>query len=354
MSKRKKHFDKAFTSPGSLIYAGKENKEKAEVSEVRFNEAGIEESAGQKPFDAPAPDSPFIHWLKVSGVHDIKLIEKLGKVFQFHPLLMEDVLNTYSKPKLEHFGDRHIFVILKMLRWNGDIREIEAEHVALVLGQNYVVSFREAAGYDVFQPVEDRLKGSVGKTRRGKSDYLFYSLCDVVVDSYYLLLEDFSEKLEETELRVIENPGAVDQKSLYALRRELLTIRKAVSPLREIFSTLTRDDSPLIHESTYVYFRDIYDHVLQVLEIIDSYREMMENIQNIYLNNLSHKMNSVMKTLTVFTAIFMPLTFIAGIYGMNFQNMPELRDPNGYFYTLGGMGVLTIVLWAYFKWKKYM
>lgn len=354
MSKRKKHFDKAFTSPGSLIYAGKENKEKAEIREIRYNEAEVEEEAVQKSVEEPSSASPFVHWLNVSGVHDVKLMEKLGKTFQFHPLLIEDVLNTYSKPKLEHFSDRHIFVVLKMLRWSGDAREIEAEQVALVLGKNYVVSFREAAGYDVFSPVENRLRGSVGKTRRAQSDYLFYSLADMVVDSYYLLLEDFSEKLEETEMRVIENPGAVDQKSLYALRRELLTIRKAVSPLREIFSTLTRDDSPLIHESTYVYFRDIYDHVLQVLEIIDSYREMIENIQNIYLNNLSHKMNSVMKTLTVFTAIFMPLTFIAGIYGMNFQNMPELRNPNGYFYTLGGMGLLTVLLWAYFKWKKYM
>jgi len=350
MSKRKKHFDKAFTSPGSLIYAGKENKEKAGIREIRFNEATVEEL---KSFQVPPPDSPFIHWLNVSGVHNVKLVEELGRAFQFHPLLLEDVLNTYNKPRLEHF-DKHIFVILKLLHGNDESREVEAEHVALVLGQNYVVSFREAGAYDVFKPIEERLKSSVGKTRRGKSDYLFYTLCDVVVDSYYLLLEDFSEKLEETELKVIENPGGVDQKSLYALRRELLTIRKAVSPLREIFSTLTRDDSPLIHGSTYVYFRDIYDHVLQVLEIIDSYREMIENIQNIYLNNLSHKMNSVMKTLTVFTAIFMPLTFIAGIYGMNFQNMPELRTQNGYFYTLGGMLLITIVLWAYFKWKKYM
>ena len=352
MAKRKKHFDKAFTSPGSLIYAGKENKEKAEVSEIRFNEGEIEELKRQKPFEAPPAGSSFIHWLKTSGVHDVKLMETLGKAFRFHPLLLEDVLNTYSKPKLEHFGDQHIFLVMKLLGWNKG--NIDTEQVALVLGQNYVISFREAAGYDVFQPVEERLRNSVGKTRRGKSDYLFYSLCDMVVDSYYILLEDFSERLEETELRVIETPAAVDQKSLYALRRELLTIRKAVAPLREIFSNLTRDDSPLIHESTYVYFRDIYDHVLQVLELIDSYREMLENIQNIYLNSLSHKMNSVMKTLTVFTAIFMPLTFIAGIYGMNFRNMPELQDPNGYFYTLGAMGVLTVLLWAYFKWKKYM
>ncbi|MBX2953487.1 MAG: magnesium/cobalt transporter CorA [Leadbetterella sp.] len=354
MSKNKKHLRKAYTSPGSLIYVGKESREKVEVKSIRFNESVIEEQTLQKPFPMPAAGSSFVHWVNVSGLHDVKLMENLGKAFQFHPLLMEDVLNTYSKARMEHFGDRHIFVMLKMLRWNAQARETDAEHVALVLGENYVVSFQEAGRSDVFSPVEERLKTSVGKTRRGKSDYLFYTLCDVIVDSYYLLLEDFSEKLEETELRVIENPGAVEQKTLYALRRELLTIRKAVSPLREIFSTLTRDDSPLIHESTDIYFRDIYDHVLQVLEIIDSYREMIENIQNIYLNNLSHKMNAVMKTLTVFTAIFMPLTFIVGIYGMNFENMPELRQPNGYFYTLGGMALLGLGLWIYFKWKKYM
>ena len=339
-----KHLDKAFTSPGSLIYLGKERTLPVDIKTIRYNEEEVVFS-GQRV-------AGNVHWYNVEGVHEAEKMEKIAKDFGFHPLLIEDVMNTYSKPKLEHFGENSLFLILKMLKMEGT--QIIPEHLALVLGPDYVVSFQEADGTDVFEPIADRLQASIGKTRKGKSDYLFYSLADVIVDNYYLLLDDFSDHLEEIELSVIENPAKVDQKRLYELRRELLVIRKAVAPLREIFSALIRDESALIHASTHIYFRDIYDHVLQVLEMIDSYREMLENIQNNLLNNLSARMNGVMKTLTVFTAIFMPLSFIAGIYGMNFKNMPELDQPNGYFYTLGGMAVLGIGLWLYFKWKKYV
>jgi magnesium transporter len=341
---KKKHLYKAFSSPGSLIYLGKERALPVEVKAIRYNEEEVVFSDQRV--------SGNVHWYNVEGVHEAEKMEKIAMDFGFHPLLIEDVMNTYSKPKLEHFGENSLFLILKMLKMEGT--QIIPEHLALVLGPDYVVSFQEADGTDVFEPIADRLQASIGKTRKGKSDYLFYSLADVIVDNYYLLLDDFSDHLEEIELSVIENPSKVDQKRLYELRRELLVIRKAVAPLREIFSALIRDESALIHASTHIYFRDIYDHVLQVLEMIDSYREMLENIQNNLLNNLSTRMNGVMKTLTVFTAIFMPLSFIAGIYGMNFRNMPELEHPHGYFYTLGGMAVLGIGLWLYFKWKKYV
>ncbi len=359
MSKNQKHRstkEKVFTSPGSLIYVGKEVNGKAKAKLLRFNASEIEEKKISRlsDFVKPPKDDNLVDWLNIEGVHDVLAVEALGKNLGFHPLLQEDILNTEQKPKLEQFGEQHIFLVLKSLRLNPTFLQIETEHLALVLGDDYIISFHENGTGDVFHPVESRLKSSVGKTRRSKADYLFYSLCDVVVDSYFVLLEDFSEKLEDLELRIIETPSARDQKALYAYRRELFTIRKAVYPLRDIFGALVRDDSPLIKDATNVYFRDVYDHVLQVLEMIDSYREMIENIQNIYLNNLSNKMNSVMKTLTVFTAIFMPLTFIVGIYGMNFDNMPELRNPNGYFFTLGGMALLGVCLWVYFKWKKYM
>lgn len=175
-----------------------------------------------------------------------------------------------------------------------------------------------------------------------------------MVDNYFIVLEKLGEKLEEVEVKIIEKPHADDQKQLYFLKQELMTIRKAVLPLRDMFGTLIREESPLIIPATNIYLRDLYDHVLQILDTIETYREIVENIQNIYLTSLSNKMNSVMKTLTVFTAIFMPLTFIAGIYGMNFNNMPELRHPYGYFYTLGFMAIITAALWLYFKWKKYV
>jgi magnesium transporter len=342
----KKHHDKAFTSPGSLIYLGKDRKSKAKLTAIRYNEGGVE-----SPFSGTRTKE-FVHWYNLDGVHDVNKVEKVGREFNFHPLLIEDVLNTYSKPKLEYFGEDCLFLIMKVLKMQD--AEVETEHVAMVLGADTVVTFQEAEGTDAFQPIRGRLEASVGKTRKGKSDYLFYSLCDVIVDSYYLLMDEFSEHLEAAELSVIERPSDVDQKRLYKLRRELLVIRKAIAPLREVFNTLMRDETKLIHPQTLVYFRDVYDHVLQLLEMIDSYREMLENIQNNLMNILSTKMNGVMKTLTVFTAIFMPLSFIAGIYGMNFHRMPELENPNGYYFTLGGMGLLGIVLWVYFKWKKYV
>ena len=360
MSKRhkkdKKYVQKkVFTSPGTLEYVGKDVPIDTVVKLVEFNDEIYQQKIVKSISDCQlSPIETHVNWLDVDGVHEVPIIEEIGKYYHLHPLLLEDVLNTEQKPKLEHFGEQNIFVIMKMLQFNEALNEVETEHVALVLGKNYVVSFQERHKSDVFAPIFARLKASVGKTRKGKADYLFYSLCDLVVDNYFVVLEKFSEKLEELEIRIIENPHRDDQTALYELRRELMQIRKAVLPLRDIFGTLTRESSDLIHSNTIIYLRDVYDHILQTLETIESYREMIENIQNIYLTSLSNKMNSVMKTLTVFTAIFMPLTFIAGIYGMNFDNMPELHHPNGYFYTLGSMVVISVVLWIYFKWKKYV
>ena len=354
--KTKKYVQKkAFTSPGTLEYVGKEVPVDTIVKLVEFNEKMYEQKVIKTMNDCRIDaNEAHINWLDVDGIHEVAIIEAIGKHYRLHPLLLEDVMNTEQKPKLEHFGEQNIFVVMKMLQFNEEHNEIDTEHVALVLGKNYVISFQEVHKSDVFAPIFQRLKASVGKTRRGKADYLFYSLCDLVIDNYFVILEKFSEKLEELEMRIIENPHKDDQTLLYELRRELMQIRKAVVPLRDIFGSLARDDSPLILASTNVYLRDAYDHVLQTLETIENYREMIESIQNIYLTSLSNKMNSVMKTLTVFTAIFMPLTFIAGVYGMNFENMPELKHQNGYFVTIGLMFITGLMFWIYFKWKKYV
>ncbi|MBA4848802.1 magnesium/cobalt transporter CorA [Emticicia sp. BO119] len=346
---------KAFTSPGTLVYVGKEVAEDTVIKLVEFNEEFYQEKIIKVLNDCkPALKDTKVTWLDVDGIHEVPAVEAIGKHYQLHPLLQEDVLNTEQKPKLEHFGDKHLFTILKMLQFNPVLNQIESEHVGLILGESFVISFQEIHKTDVFAPVFVRLKASIGKTRKGKADYLFYSFCDLIVDNYFVVLEKFGEKLEELEVKIIDKPETTDQTLLYRFKRELMTVRKAVLPLRDMFGTLIREDSPLIQASTNVYLRDVYDHVLQILDTIETYREMIENIQNIYLTSLSNKMNSVMKTLTVFTAIFMPLTFIVGIYGMNFDNMPELHHQHGYFYTLGLMVMITIVLWVYFKWKKYV
>lgn len=346
---------KAFTSPGTLVYVGKAVAESTSIKLVEFNQTTYNEKPIKVLNDCRIPGNDFqVNWLDVDGIHEVTVIEAIGKHYHLHPLLLEDILNTGQKPKLEHFDDRHLFTVLKMFQYNSDLNQIESEHVALVLGENYVISFQEIHKTDVFAPIFTRLKASIGKTRRGKADYLYYSCCDLVVDNYFIVLEKLGEKLEDVEVKIIEKPHADDQKQLYLLKQELMTLRKAVLPLRDMFGTLIREESPLIQPATNIYLRDLYDHVLQILDTIETYREIIENIQNIYLTSLSNKMNSVMKTLTVFTAIFMPLTFIAGIYGMNFDNMPELRHPYGYFYTLGFMTTITAALWFYFKWKKYV
>ncbi|RYU92801.1 magnesium/cobalt transporter CorA [Emticicia agri] len=346
---------KAFTSPGTLVYVGKHVAQTTRIKLVEFNEQFYHEKLIKDLNHCkPALNDNKIVWLDIDGIHEVQVVEDIGKHYQLHALLLEDILNTEQKPKLEHFGDKHLFTILKMLQFNPELSQIESEHVALILGENYVISFQEIHKTDVFAPIFTRLNASIGKTRKGKADYLFYSFCDLIVDNYFVVLEKFGEKLEELEIKIVEKPEAGDQTLLYRFKRELMTVRKAALPLRDMFGTLIREDSPLIQASTNVYLRDVYDHILQILDTIETYREMIENIQNIYLTNISNKMNSVMKTLTVFTAIFMPLTFIAGIYGMNFDNMPELHHPYGYFYTLGFMVLITIALWIYFKWKKYV
>lgn len=359
MSKKKHQLveKKAFTSPGTLVYVGKEVNEPVKAKLLSFSSDKIEEKSIRKFKDNTTylnEEPGVVEWLNVDGVQEVSVIESIGFTFKLHPLLLEDVLNTFQKPKIEHFEDNQIFIVLKSLHFNDLTESVEQEQVSIVLGKDYVITFQENGGVDVFAPIENRLKTSIGKTRRGKADYLFYSFCDVIIDSYFVLLERLSDKIEDLEIRILENPKPQDQKTLYSYKSELLRLRKAIYPLRDIFGTLVRDDSPLIHDANKLYFRDVYDHVLQVLDIIDTYREMLENVQNIYLNNLSAKMNNVMKTLTVFTAIFMPLTFIAGIYGMNFENMPELKTPNGYFVTLAVMTAIGAGMWVYFKWKKYV
>jgi magnesium transporter len=360
MSKIHKKFNKyiqkkAFTSPGSLVYVGKEVVESTSVKLIEFNEKLIHETQIKQLNDckSTAPNE-FVSWLDIDGIHEIQVIEAIGKHYNLHPLLLEDILNTEQKPKLEHFGDAHIFTVLKMLKFSKERVEFDTEHVALVLGKNYVISFQEIHKTEVFLPMFDRLKSSVGKTRNGKADYLFYSLIDLVIDNYFVVLEDFGDVLEDLEIEIIENTNNQQQTRLYQLRRELMQLRKYIQPTRDILGLLVREDSDLISDPTKVYLRDVYDHILQIIETIESYREMVENIQNIYLATLSNKMNSVMKTLTVFTAIFMPLTFIVGIYGMNFEVMPELKNPMGYHYTLGAMAIIAVGLWVYFKWKKYV
>lgn len=344
-----------FSKPGSLLYIGKEVIERTVINRFEYNEAGVEEriiKKVEKCYVEPTPDK--VVWLDIDGVHEERIVEMIGEQFKLHPLLLEDVLNTTQKAKIEQFEDENMmFVVVKMLHFNAETFDIDTEQVSLILGENFLISFQEQDQTDNFTSIHERLRNPLSRIRQRKADYLLYALLDVIVDNYYVVLEKITQHLEDLEESVLDNPTPKHQNQLYALKREMTFMRKAVLPLRDVIGSLIREDSVLVGNQVNVYLRDVQDHVYQTIETLDTYRDIADNIMNTYLSSLSNKMNEVMKTLTIYTAIFMPLSFIAGLYGMNFAHIPELQNPNGYFYTLGAMAIIVIGMWIYFKWKNY-
>jgi magnesium transporter len=298
-------------------------------------------------------EDPYISWINIDGVHNVEIIRALGEQYNLHPLLLEDVLNTELRPKIESF-DRYLFVLLKMLTYNAKTCEVEAEQVSLVLGENFVISLQEEREGDVFDPIRARLENANGKTRKAGADFLLYSLVDMIVDNYFVVLEKLGERLEDLEMEITGSPDQESLKALYQLKRELITVRKSVWPLREIVSTLERDETSLIKKETRKYIRDVYDHTIQVIDTTESYRESMSSLLDVYLSSISNKTNEVMKVLTIISTIFMPLTFIAGVYGMNFQHMPELEWRYGYFLVMGIMFIISLIMIYFFRRRKWL
>lgn len=345
------------TSPGTLTYIGPDVGLKTKIRRIRYNEHSYKDE-NVKSLDECRPESDgqhFITWLNVDGIHEIPLIEKLGKFYHLHPLLLEDVVNTEHKPKLELYDTGHLFLTLKMLHVDSESPiSISSEHVSFVLGKNYVLSFQEELTSDIFTTVENRLEASVGKTRRNGPDYLLFALMDVVVDNYFIVLEKLGDALDATEDQVIRGVQELSLKDMYALKRELTLARRQIWPLRDMVNQLIREDNMQISKDVIPYYRDLYDHIMQVLDTIDSYRELVASLVDVHLSTISNRMNQVMKTLTIFSAVFMPLTFIVGVYGMNFEFMPELKEPYGYYYVWGLMVAVTVGMIFYFKSKKWM
>jgi len=334
-----KRSQKAGLPPGTLVHIGKRKAEKEKEAKT------IEECF-------PFKDKPTVTWINIDGIHQVDIIEKLGSYFGLHPLLLEDILNTEQRPKMEDFGD-YIFFVLKMLYLGDDKEDMEAEQVSLILGSNFVISFQEREG-DVFAPVRDRIRKHKGRIRKAGSDYLAYALLDAIVDNYFLILENVGEKIEDTEQRLAIKPDPETLMSIRELKKEMIFLRKSIWPLREVINGLDRSESPLIHESTNAYLRDVYDHTIQIIDTVESFRDMISGMLDIYLSSLSNKMNEVMKVLTIFASIFIPLTFIAGLYGMNFRFMPELEWQWGYFAVLFVMVLAGGSMLLYFRRKKWL
>ena len=337
--------------PGTLVHIG-ENKP-AKVTITSFNYAGsrCDEHQDLSVDGLAPPTDETITWVDVGGVHKMDVLESFGKQFQLHPLLLEDIANTDQRPKLEDY-ETCLFLVMKMLSVT-DRQEIIVEQVSLVLGQNFVLSFQEN-GADVFTSVRDRLRGGKGRLRQSGADYLLHALVDAIVDRYFEVLEVLSEKIEVLQDLVVSHPKPETLRQIHALKRQLLFLRRAVWPLREAANNLSRSDSPFLKESTKIFFRDVYDHVVQIVDTIETLREMVSACLDIYLSSISYRLNAVMKVLTIITTIFMPLTFIVGIYGMNFEHMPELKWEWGYPLVLGLMVAIVIAMLGFFKGKKWI
>ncbi|MCK8490372.1 MULTISPECIES: magnesium/cobalt transporter CorA [Spirosoma] len=345
------------TSPGTLTYVGADIDHATKIKRIEYNatEYHVDEIVKLSACRLPNEATSFVNWLDVDGIHEQKVVSVIGQQYQLHPLLLEDVMNTEQKPKIDLYDDTVVFVTLKMLHHSRQRQAIEAEHVSLVLGKNYLISFQEERTKDIFETVIERIKASSGKTRRNGADYLLYALMDVIVDHYLLITERIGEKMDELEEQIIREQANQQTLSiLYTLKRELAFIRRTIYPLRDMIGVLLREESTLIDRSTLPYLHDLSDHINQIIESLDSYRELISGLMDVYYSIVSNRMNSVMKTLTIVSAIFIPLTFIAGIYGMNFDNMPELRTKTGYFWVLFSMVVIAVGEVIYFKRRGWM
>lgn len=337
--------------PGSMIHVGEKKSDEIKITIIDYDEKNFEELEVKNVEECfPFKDKPSVTWINIDGISKTDIIENIGKNYGIHSLVSEDIVNTGQRPKFEDY-DNYIYVVLKMLHQPKD--EIFAEQVSIILGKNYVISFQETSG-DVFKAIRERIRNGKGRIRRMGSDYLAYSLIDSIVDNYYIVLEILGDKLEEIEDNVVNNPVPDTLKIIHGIKRDLIFLKKSIWPLREVISNLNRAESSIIKKSTNIFVRDLYDHTIQVIDTIETFRDMNSGMLDIYMSSVSNKMNEVMKVLTIFAAIFIPLTFIAGIYGMNFQYMPELGWYWGYFTVVGIMAIVGFTLLFYFKIKKWI
>jgi magnesium transporter len=301
----------------------------------------------------PYKDKPSMTWVNIDGIHQKEILEKLSACFGFHPLVMEDIMNTDQRPKMEDYAD-YLYIVLKMLYYNEKENKISTEQVSLIVAPHIVISFQEGLEGDVFGPLRERIKNDKGKIRKMGSDYLAYSMIDAIVDSYFMILEKLGEKIELLEEELISVPKMDTLHEIHYLKREMIFLRKAVWPLREVISMMVRGESPLIHDSMKIYLRDVYDHTIQVIDTIETLHDMVTGMLDIYLSSVSNRLNAVMKVLTIIATIFIPLTFIVGVYGMNFKYMPELEWRYGYPMIWAFMLAVGISMLILFRKKNWL
>ncbi|MDD3627801.1 MAG: magnesium/cobalt transporter CorA [bacterium] len=338
--------------PGTMVYTGEEKTEKIKISYMDYNDGNFNEGLIENP-DAcrkyTKPDT--VSWINVDGIHRTEIIEKIATCFGLHPLIMEDLVNIRQRPKLEDYGD-YIYLVLRMLEFNEKDDEILSEQVSIIFGEGFVLSFQENEG-DVFDIIRERIRSNKGKIRRMTSDYLVYSLIDSIIDNYFLILEKLSDKIEDLEEELLTNPSPETLLKIHQMKGAIIELRRSVWPLRELISNFQKMEKKNFSKDTAFYLRDVFDHTIQIIDTIETLRDILAGLTDIYLSTVSNRMNEVMKILTIIATIFIPLTFIVGVYGMNFKYMPELGWEYGYPMTWGIMIAVFLIMVLYFKRKKW-
>jgi len=338
--------------PGTPVYVGDEAPLPAHIDELSYDEEAFKEkivdSISEIIEDLQSPD---ITWVNVNGLRASDIVE-IGNVMGFHPLIQEDIVNTLQRPKVEEY-ENHIFFVLKMVQYDESTENIDIEQVSFILGDRFLVSFQERHG-DCFEVIRQRIRENKGIIRKMGVDYLAYSLIDMIVDGYFTVLEKVGDRIEEIEDELVVNPKLETLHDIYNMKRKMIAIRKSVWPLREVISRLDRLGSKQFKDSTSIYIRDVYDHTIQVIDAIETYRDLLSGMLDIYLSSISNKMNQIMQVLTIIGTIFIPLTFLAGIYGMNFQYMPELGWRNAYLALWGIMIIITGIMILFFRRRKWL
>lgn len=294
-----------------------------------------------------------ITWINVDGLKDQTVVQRLGDHFKLHSLIQEDILQTEQRPKLDE-DENYLFLVLKMLSYDETLREVVFEQVSLVVTKDAVISFQDERKGDVFDGVRDRIRTGKGLVRGKGTDYLAYSLIDAIVDHYFVVIEKIGDGLEELEDETVENPTVETVHKIHELKKQMIIVRKAVWPFRDVISHMERCGNPLINEGTQLYLRDVYDHLIQIIDTIETYRDILSGMLDIYLSSISNRMNEIMKVLTIVGTVFIPLTFIAGLYGMNFRYMPELEQWWGYPLTLLIMAATGGYMIWYVRKKKWL
>lgn len=349
----KSRVKKVGLAPGSLVSLSDKKPDKIQVTVFDYDaDTLVEKHDASLQECLKCLDTPGITWINICGIDDIQTIELVGRRFGLHPLLLEDIMSSGQRSKLDDYKDT-IYIVVKMLNYSEDKQQVDDEQVSLVLGKNFLISFLESKN-NVFAPIYERLRPKNSRIRQKGADYLCYALIDCLIDNYFLILEKVDEKLENLENELIQFPSPKTLQKIQRTKREITLLRKSVWPMREVISNFRRIETPLIQDATKLYIHDVYDHTIQAIDTIESFRDIASGMLDIYLSNISQRMNEIMKVLTVVSTIFVPLTFIASIYGMNFDNIPELHWHYGYYYVLAIMAIVTTCMLIYFRRKKWI